>query len=62
MIFLTSCAPAYIWDLEYKVRYCYVANAHGYKYVYLLYNGRRAMYLHTDREYKAGDPVHFNQN
>jgi len=61
-VLLTSCSPVYLYDREYKVRYGYTANAKTYKYVYLLYNGSKAIYLHTDKEYSIGQTVRFNQN
>lgn len=59
---LSSCAPAHVYDLEYKIEGYWVRQGGKYKYVYILYNGKKMIYLHSNNKYDAMKTFNINQN
>jgi hypothetical protein len=62
ILVLFSCGPIHVYDKAYAVDSYWVIKNGKYKYVYFLHNGRKAIYLHSNREYKVGKLFYFNQN
>jgi len=62
LLFLCSCAPAHIYDLDYKIEHYWVVNGGHFKYRYTLSNGKKVIYLHSNTRYMVDKKFKFNQN
>jgi hypothetical protein len=59
---LFSCSIGHVRDLEYHIDHYWVMEKGKYKYVYFIYNGNHAMYLHSNKLYTVDKPIRINQN